>query len=521
MTARRPLARRLLFTMLPWYLIPAMALTGAQIALQYHSERAAVRADLAALARTIEPGVAAALWQLDRPQLELMASALLGSSRISGVMIEDERGAELARSGQLPALPGAAASAIELPIWYQPTAPSSRLIGHLHLYASDDLLWRRIRYSALSVVAQSLLMAAGLWLIVTLTVRLQLVRDLQALARAVSGRRFDVHSAPPAPIAYGHDDELGDLVQALNRSESGLHAAMSEVDGLNRSLEAKVAQRTGELQLAKDVAESADRTKSAFLSTMSHELRTPLNSIIGFTGILLQGLAGPLNAEQGKQLGMVRGSARHLLALINDVLDISRIEAGRLAVAHDTYDLAAILQQAVATITPLAERKGLVVSADIAPELGTAQGDARRVRQVLLNLLGNAVKFTETGGIRLQARLQVDAHGSSTAADSDPGAHWTICQGNPAGVARPAALVLVEDSGIGIRQQDLGSLFQPFQQIDATLARSHEGSGLGLAICARLVVLMGGAIAADSRWQSGTRFQVWLPLQPSPEETRA
>lgn len=162
------------------------------------------------------------------------------------------------------------------------------------------------------------------------------------------------------------------------------------------------------LRVAMEAAEAADQIKSAFLATMSHELRTPLNSIIGFTGIMLQGLAGPLNAEQGKQLGMVRDSARHLLALINDVLDISKIEAGELPVACEPFDLARSIEKVAAIARPLADKKGLTLTVTVAPGVGAMVSDERRVEQVLLNLLSNAIKFSEAGSVTLQAEVVND-----------------------------------------------------------------------------------------------------------------
>ena len=255
------------------------------------------------------------------------------------------------------------------------------------------------------------------------------------------------------------------------------------------------------LHSAVQAAEAADRIKSAFLATMSHELRTPLNSIIGFTGIILQGLAGPLNAEQSKQLGMVRDSARHLLALINDVLDISKIEAGELPVGRESFDLARSIEKVAAIARPLAEKKGLSLTVSMAPGLGTMVSDARRVEQVLLNLMGNAIKFSESGAVTLQADL-LDSYQSDAQ--------------QPSG---PAVRLRVTDTGIGIKPDDMALLFVPFRQIDSTLSRKHDGTGLGLAICRRLTLLMGGTIEAHSEWGKGSVFTVTLPLQaPAPLE---
>jgi PAS domain S-box-containing protein len=271
-----------------------------------------------------------------------------------------------------------------------------------------------------------------------------------------------------------------------------------------KNMEESLKKTLNELAIAKERAEAADRIKSAFLATMSHELRTPLNSIIGFTGILLQNLAGPLNDEQKKQMGMVRGSAQHLLSLINDVLDISKIEAGQFEVHAEPIDLRAIIEKAAATLKPSADKKGLLLNIIIGAEVDRAIGDQRRVEQVLLNMLSNAVKFTERGTITLSAAV--------------------IPEYRPPGVDRtsnplPAVQCRVTDTGIGIRPDDLRELFQPFRQIDTGLSRKNEGTGLGLAICRRLADLMGGEIIAESVWGQGSTFTFTLPLKGTENET--
>jgi signal transduction histidine kinase len=268
---------------------------------------------------------------------------------------------------------------------------------------------------------------------------------------------------------------------------------------LNASLEQRVAKRTEELQTALIRAEAADRLKSAFLATMSHELRTPLNSIIGFTGTVLKGLAGPVSAEQTKQLGMVRSSSRHLLALINDVLDLSKIEAGQLKVRAEPFDLRASLEQATASVKVLADKKGLALTAVVAPEVSEIVSDRRRVEQIILNLLNNAIKFTDRGGVTLTARLVADF------------------QSSPGALPQPAVRIGVADTGIGIKTEHLTALFQPFRQVDTGLARQHDGTGLGLVICRRLAALLGGAISVASEWTKGSEFTITLPLQKPPD----
>jgi signal transduction histidine kinase len=191
-----------------------------------------------------------------------------------------------------------------------------------------------------------------------------------------------------------------------------------------------------------------------------------------------------LNPEQTKQMGMVRGSARHLLDLINDVLDISKIEAGELAMAGEVFELRSSVERVVDTVRPLAEKKGLVLRAQIAPSVGTITSDRRRVEQILLNILGNAIKFTERG------EVSVDA-------------------GGDAEVVR----VSVRDTGIGIEPEHLPEVFEPFKQIDSGLTRNYEGTGLGLAICRRLAHMLGGEVHAVSEYGVGSTFTLTLPTK--------
>jgi signal transduction histidine kinase/HAMP domain-containing protein len=298
-----------------------------------------------------------------------------------------------------------------------------------------------------------------------------------------------------------HDEARTVLAVSLASPTAGLAGVLSVTSlrpeaftpDQQRLLETMAGQAAIAIQNAHlyEAAQEADRLKSAFLASMSHELRTPLNSIIGFTGIILQGLVGPLNPEQEKQLNMVRDSSRHLLDLINDVLDISKIEAGQLETVSEPFDMRDAVGKVIRTMMPLAGKKGLGLVTEISPAVGQITSDRRRVEQILINLVNNAIKFTEQGEVSVECEI---------------GGKWLITR--------------VVDTGIGIKPEDVDKLFKAFQQIDTGVARKHEGTGLGLSICKKLVEMLGGEIWVESEWGIGSTFNFTLPVDREKDETQ-
>jgi signal transduction histidine kinase len=290
-------------------------------------------------------------------------------------------------------------------------------------------------------------------------------------------------------------------------------------------LEAKVEERTRDLESlnarleeALRVAEEASRHKSAFLANMSHELRTPLNAIIGFSELLDDQHFGSLNERQQRYVGNVLSSGRHLLALINDVLDISKVEAGKIEVQPEVFAAGPALEAAIREVRSQAIRKGVRVELETEEGLATLVADPLRFKQILYNLLSNAVKFTDPGGgVRLSARrvhgAQFMVQGSEATVHSDPG---PVHEPSTMNHERHGDFVeiSVADTGIGIRAEDIPKLFQPFTQLDASLARRYQGTGLGLALTKRLVELHGGQIWAESEGEGkGSTFTFTLPLR--------
>ncbi|MFQ5656720.1 MAG: PAS domain S-box protein [Candidatus Methylomirabilales bacterium] len=284
-----------------------------------------------------------------------------------------------------------------------------------------------------------------------------------------------------------------------------------------RQLERRVEERTRELQSANVrleeamwQAEKASRHKSEFLANMSHELRTPLNSIIGFSEILENEKFGRLNKKQGRYVANVLSSGRHLLNLINDLLDLSKVEAGKLEIKREMLPLREALGEALNLVSWEASKKGLTVKLSVAPNLSGLSADPVRFRQIFYNLLSNAVKFTPDGGrITVSAR---EFHGSPVMLDEPEDGSCdvsTMTNGRPDGFVE----IRVQDTGIGIRAEDLTKLFQPFTQLEPVFSREHGGTGLGLALTKRLLELHGGQIWAESEGEGrGSTFTALLPL---------
>lgn len=232
--------------------------------------------------------------------------------------------------------------------------------------------------------------------------------------------------------------------------------------------------------------EKAAEAKNRFLATMSHELRTPLNAIIGFTGTLLMKLPGPLTADQEKQLRTVQSSARHLLSLINDLLDLARIESGNIELNLELVDCSGVIQEVASTLRPLADRKGLRFEVLLPNGDFQLRTDRRCLSQIAINLVNNAIKYTDSGGI--QVTLKHEA------------------------VDGKAVTVLeVRDTGCGIREEDQIRLFQAFTQLDSSTTREHEGTGLGLHLSQMLADLIGGQITCRSELGRGSRFSLTIP----------
>jgi signal transduction histidine kinase len=372
-------------------------------------------------------------------------------------------------------------------------------IGTVVLQSDMRQLYSRVR-QYLAILLGMLLASTGIAFL--LSCKLQRVisgpiLQLSKTAAAVAGDKD--YSRRAARLS---NDEMGALTDTFNQM-------LAQIDEYSRSLEHKVVERTAELRRAKEAAETASQAKSQFLANMSHELRTPLNAIIGFSEILADKTFGDLNDRQSKYINNILGSGRHLLQLINDILDLSKVEAGRLELTRTSFSAAKALANVQAIVKTLASKKGITLEVQVAPGLSEVLADEAKFKQIMYNLLSNAIKFTPEGG---KAGVMVTRQ-------TDPKAHPGL---EPLfGSSGQCLRVIVADTGIGIHPRDQGRIFLEFEQVDSSYGRQQQGTGLGLALTKRLIELHGGRIWVESEGVEGkgSRFGFLLPLpktQPKP-----
>ena len=298
------------------------------------------------------------------------------------------------------------------------------------------------------------------------------------------------------------EDEIGILGQTFNYM-------VGSVSSFSKKLEDEIKRKTDllyERTRLMDLLERAnkdlrefDKLKSTFLANMSHELRTPMNAIIGYTDLLIDGVDGPINEEQEKSLNKVATNARHLLQLINDVLDISKIEAGKMKINPKELDLKILIESVTPVFEPQMNAKGITLTVDIPDDVPHIYGDEARLKEVLINLLANAIKFTHQGGITISAK--------PSERGVRPGEEPLFME------------ICVADTGIGIKEEDIGKIFDKFVQADLTTVRQYEGTGLGLSIARGLISLHKGMIWVTSKFGEGSRFCFTLPLKKEILET--
>jgi signal transduction histidine kinase len=303
-----------------------------------------------------------------------------------------------------------------------------------------------------------------------------------------------------APFNIDNISALGAaLLMGVAMLRYNLFMPLAEANAQLRTVVAQLERETQQKEILNRQLKQADQYKNEFLAMMSHELRTPLNAITGYTELLREGIYGALQDDQIDRLDRVLRNSKHLLGLIDDVLDLSKVEAGELAVRPAAVDVARLVARCAEQVTPLAETKGLTLHTEVPGALPPMYADGLRVRQVLGNLLSNAVKFTDAGSVRITARHRVvrSAHAVSNGDGPLPPGDWIV--------------IAIEDTGIGIAEDKQDYIFESFTQADTSPTRKFGGAGVGLALTRRLVELQQGHIWVQSTPGVGSTFTVAMP----------
>jgi signal transduction histidine kinase/CheY-like chemotaxis protein len=482
-----PIARKLALLVAVNTLLALLLITlvfAAGVALKVYRD---TQKELLTLAMVIGENSKAALAFGDNESAAQTLAALQARGGITVARLTDPRGAVLAR--YLPETTAPPAEHELLPMF--PATLSMRheilegttLIGRVEIDADITHVWVDLARDLRVIAVIAMLLTA---LALSFGLRLHRIVTEPILALARMSRRVSSEQDFGLRAVKRGDDEIGALVDDFNRMLAELAARDEALRAERESLEQRVEERTMLLRLAKDEAERANTAKSEFLSRMSHELRTPLNAILGFAQLLGDEQEPQLAPQQADNVNEIRHAGEHLLALVNEILDLARIESGHIELNFQAVALAPLAAECVARVRPLARRDQLDIALDIDPDLWV-RADQGRLAQVLLNLLSNAIKYNrERGWIRVGARPTADG-----------------------------VRIEVSDSGRGIAASQMSRLFKPFERLESSYD-GIEGTGIGLALVKMLVEAMGGTIGVDSEHGVGSRFHVELRRSAAP-----
>ena len=364
--------------------------------------------------------------------------------------------------------------------YFSPIILDNEIIGYLYIHSTLDTAHKKIiSLSLFSGAVFFVLLLLGYWLSARLQKKISgPIHNLAQGMRSVSeDQDYNLR------VEKMDDDEIGELIVGFNKMLSQIQQRDRELNAYKEKLELKVQERTADLLKAKDAAEAGNKAKSEFLANMSHEIRTPLNGVLGLASI---GEKEYAQHPAGENFKLISESGQHLLEVINDILDLSKLESGKFSIEHHAFDLIHAIKKCFNLISEQAKNKGVKISIILEPNLPPwVSGDVLRLRQILINLLGNAIKFTNEGQVILHCK-------------------------NENGLI----LFQVTDTGIGMSEKQAKDIFNPFHQADTSTTREFGGTGLGLAISRNLAKLMGGDILVSSQLGTGSVFTLQLPLTP-------
>ncbi|MFO1458636.1 MAG: response regulator [Verrucomicrobiota bacterium] len=465
----------------------------------YWSYRRTVLADLSVVATSLGQSAASAIEFDDAKNGAQTLGALQAKPQVVAAAIykaDGQRFVEYPSEGAPPSgvpdrapQPGHQFLPGEL-ILSQPIHHGEEKVGSIFLkYDLSDLTRRT--WQNIGVVAVMLVVSAAIALLLASRLQREIskpVLDLAQVARMISEKRdYSVRAVKQS------EDEVGQLIESFN----GMLGQIEKHERLLREVNQQLAE-------SQQKAMAATLAKSQFLANMSHELRTPLNAIIGYSELLCEEMEEEGQGRIAEDLQKIHSAARHQLGLINDILDLSKIEAGKMTLFLETFDAGRMVDEVISTIRPMTTKSGNQLEVSCPPNIGSIRADQTKVRQILFNLLSNANKFTQGGLIRLEVERTPE----------------TSTSGNPSGGFAGDLVVRVTDRGIGMTPEQIGRLFRPFTQAEASTTRRFGGTGLGLSISRSFCEMMGGQLSVASELGKGSTFTVRIPAEvrePAPE----
>jgi len=476
------------------YFVLTLIVTTVQLASEYFHTKQMVINEIESLKETFVPGVGALLWTFSNKQLFTLMQGISKIQTIVGIKIQNDNEKKPLTIGTIIDDQGQYVTYDfdgnikelnennyliwhEFPIYYTDENDRKHHVGNGTFYSSHEIVFNRVKYGFFLIIINSLIKTAALWFIFLAVIRHALAKPLTLLIDTIMNTNFEnIDKQQSTPLSK-RNDELALLSNTFN--------------DMTRRLSSEIKENT-RLVRAKEKAEAANRAKSTFLANISHELRTPMNAILGFSELI--GRDSNLSPEHKEYLAIIRRSGEHLLTLINDVLDMSKIEAGKMTLNESNFDLYQLIEDMKNMFKFRIAKKGLTLKFEYNENIPRfIKTDETRLRQVLINLIGNAIKFTKEGGIVVYIEKE-DIFSDNT---NKCYLHFEI-----------------NDSGTGISSEDLKTLFEPFSQ-SISEKNSYEGTGLGLPISRIFIKLMGGNIKVNSVPKKGTTVIFYIKAEIS------
>jgi len=499
------ISRQLMFIVFSLYCMVAVTVTIIHMVKEYYHTQTTIKNELQSYEKIFGPILSKALWDLDRDRINEVVMGMSQVPIIVGIKVERIQGDSLITIEKTGLFEGKSANtkngasnkthnldnsfddlfSYRFPVSFE-FLNNKKKLGYVTLYSNSTVILNRVQLGFFFLIINAIIKGVALWLIFLWVSKYILLKPLRRLTYTISDLNFDNLSNFKINLKTPQDNELTVIENAVTTMVRELDSAKHEVLEFNKRLEDEVNLRTRELVKAKIFAEKSANAKSEFLAKMSHEIRTPMNGVLGMLHLILK---DNLSNSQKEKTLVAQSSAQSLLNLINDILDFSKIDANKLELEIIDFDLHQLISNVTESFAHQAEEKELEIHLELAGvKQHWVKGDPSRIRQILSNLISNAIKFTPQGFILIKAKLTQDKAGH----------HIFTC--------------MVQDSGIGIPEDKVDSLFNSFTQGDASTTRQYGGTGLGLTIVKKLCELMHGNISIESKEGSGSQFECTLSL---------